>query len=262
MKNKIPIFLLLFLLSFVLEASADIIYLKNGRTMQGKIKKQNEDGVWLDVGAGTVKFTWEQIENIDAPGFEPKRSVKPKPKKEFKPKDTVEKPRDILLKAEDFSVIGPSDWKNEVRDGALMLKGPALTVAGDMSSSPFILIKKETDEAAIRSSEKTKEYYYRWKELPAVKDKMLTFMMNIYTKTHNMDDLKIVSCDSGERGGFITQNRVTLNKERKVKLYDAGFITKDSPTRAYVLVYMCPEEYYESYFPVFEKCLESFSLDE
>jgi len=64
MKYKLFLFSLFFLAIFILDANGDTIYLKNGRKIEGLIKKEIEDGVWLDVGSGAVKLRWEQIENI------------------------------------------------------------------------------------------------------------------------------------------------------------------------------------------------------
>ena len=54
----------LFLYSFISEVNADVIYLKNGRSLEGIIKTEDENSVELEVGFGTVKFQKEQIERI------------------------------------------------------------------------------------------------------------------------------------------------------------------------------------------------------
>ena len=64
MKYKLFLFTLFFLAIFILDANGDTIYLKNGRKIEGLIKKEIEDGVWLDVESGAVKLRWEQIESI------------------------------------------------------------------------------------------------------------------------------------------------------------------------------------------------------
>lgn len=46
------------------EACSDIVYLKNGRHIEGLIKKESEDNIVLDVGFGTVKFRRIEIEKI------------------------------------------------------------------------------------------------------------------------------------------------------------------------------------------------------
>ena len=55
---------LLFLLGYALELSADTIYLKNGRSMKGFIKREDDGNIELDVGFGTVKFSQDEIKEI------------------------------------------------------------------------------------------------------------------------------------------------------------------------------------------------------
>ncbi len=62
--QKIVVFIFLFLTVFISGANADIIYLKNGRSMEGLIKNENEETVELDIGFGTVKFSREEIKSI------------------------------------------------------------------------------------------------------------------------------------------------------------------------------------------------------
>jgi len=55
----------IFLFSFILCLNADTLYLKNGRSIEGLIKAEDEQGVDLDVGFGTVRFSRGQIERIE-----------------------------------------------------------------------------------------------------------------------------------------------------------------------------------------------------
>lgn len=64
MSNKAVIFLIFFLFSFILEAGADTLYLKNGRSIEGLIKKETEEKVELDVGFGTITFRKMEIDRI------------------------------------------------------------------------------------------------------------------------------------------------------------------------------------------------------
>lgn len=95
MKNKIPIFILLFLLSFVSEASPDTIHLKNGRKMEGLIKKETEDSVWLDLGIGSVKFRWEQIEKIDRSSPDDAARIRQKWRGETKVAEKKREPKEV-----------------------------------------------------------------------------------------------------------------------------------------------------------------------
>jgi clan AA aspartic protease (TIGR02281 family) len=70
MKTKIFIFTLFFLASFILEAKADTVYLKNGRSIKGLIKKETQECVWLDLGIGTIKFGLQEIDRIERSSLE------------------------------------------------------------------------------------------------------------------------------------------------------------------------------------------------
>lgn len=58
------IFIISLVLGFIPEARPDTINLKNGRSIDGLIRKEDEDNVVLDVGFGTVKFRKEEIRSI------------------------------------------------------------------------------------------------------------------------------------------------------------------------------------------------------
>ena len=62
----ITIFLALFfgLFNFKFQASADTLFLKNGRSIDGLIKKEDVDNVELEISFGSMKFSKKQIDII------------------------------------------------------------------------------------------------------------------------------------------------------------------------------------------------------
>jgi len=68
LSRKCAFILLLFstlvLVIFQLRANADILYLKNGRSIEGLIKKEDVDNVDLEISFGSMKFSKKQIERI------------------------------------------------------------------------------------------------------------------------------------------------------------------------------------------------------
>ncbi|MFA5117649.1 MAG: retropepsin-like aspartic protease [Candidatus Omnitrophota bacterium] len=58
------VFLSAALFCFIRQASADTIYLKNGRSVEGVIKSENDDRVELEIGFGVVGFNRKEIERI------------------------------------------------------------------------------------------------------------------------------------------------------------------------------------------------------
>jgi len=51
--------------AFLSSASADTLYLKNGRSVEGFITSQEQETVQLDVGYGTIKFKQNEIGRIE-----------------------------------------------------------------------------------------------------------------------------------------------------------------------------------------------------
>ena len=89
MKALMFLFIPLFLLFIAPEAYPDIVYLKNGRHIEGLIEKEDKDNVVLDVGFGTVKFRRVEIEEVYRSD---KREVKDI-KKEWKEQKKLEEKR-------------------------------------------------------------------------------------------------------------------------------------------------------------------------
>ncbi len=59
-----PILVFVILFSSQLQALADTIYLKNGRSIEGLVKKEDADFVELEISFGSMKFSRKQIERI------------------------------------------------------------------------------------------------------------------------------------------------------------------------------------------------------
>jgi clan AA aspartic protease (TIGR02281 family) len=59
------ILILAYFFIFISEAGADIVYLKNGRNIEGIIKSEDENGIKLNIGFGTVSFRKDEIERIE-----------------------------------------------------------------------------------------------------------------------------------------------------------------------------------------------------
>lgn len=74
--------LLIFILCFVTPARADIIYLKNGDSIEGLIKKEDERSIVLNVGFGTVEFKKTEIERIERSDAEGVLAIREKWEKE------------------------------------------------------------------------------------------------------------------------------------------------------------------------------------
>jgi clan AA aspartic protease (TIGR02281 family) len=60
----VPAMVFLMLFGFKFQARADMLYLKNGRSIEGIIIKEDDLDVNLEIGCGVVKFSKDQIERI------------------------------------------------------------------------------------------------------------------------------------------------------------------------------------------------------
>ncbi|MFA5350890.1 MAG: retropepsin-like aspartic protease [Candidatus Omnitrophota bacterium] len=66
----------LILSNFQLQVFADILYLKNGRNIEGLIKKESADEVDLEISFGSMKFSRKQIERIVRSSSEEAASIR------------------------------------------------------------------------------------------------------------------------------------------------------------------------------------------
>jgi len=93
------VLILIFFLSFIDKLYADTLYLKNGRSIDGLIKNEDEQNIELDVGFGTIKFPRKEIERVSKSTTEESQSIQQewqkkkleakeeKLRKELEPKD-------------------------------------------------------------------------------------------------------------------------------------------------------------------------------
>gem|GEM_PF-1922725 len=85
MKRLVLFFISLFILwtSVTFDASADVIHLKNKRSLEGIIKEETNEVVVIEVGIGTVTIGKNEIESIERAGEEEQEDLI----KKFKKKD-------------------------------------------------------------------------------------------------------------------------------------------------------------------------------
>lgn len=101
MKSLVKILILIFLVStsFIFNAYADTLHLKNGRTMEGIIKAESQDSVDLEVFGGMVRFRKSEIDRIEKSGEESAQTMRSKWDK--KRLDTISKAREEQLRKEE-----------------------------------------------------------------------------------------------------------------------------------------------------------------
>ena len=390
MKSKIPVVIFIFLFIFISKAGSDTIHLKNGRKMEGLIKKETADNIWLDLGIGSVKFRWEQIEKIDRSSPDETARIRWKwrgeeevEKKRHEPKEvdfskkrgrmiavdallngkvkaslmvdtgayyvkisrriaeelgikiegakerivqlqvadgrlvdaeyivldsvnvqgvklrdveaaitlspegdtgdgllgmsflknfkfqidniskklTLEerKAQSILQEAGDFSVKIPSNWECWGEDESLFIYGPKLITETGLIE-PRIRVSKFTRARALSYIEYMREEYNSCKDLPEVTRKMSE--LHKWSFKNSSPQNKFISSGFEEKENGIMLHTVYIDNEKNLKTQEAYFIAKDEALGSYALGFACPEKYFDKYLPVFEECLESFSIIE
>jgi len=105
----------IFLFSFLFRLDADTLHLKNGRSIEGLIKAEDEQGVDLEVGFGTVRFSRSQIERIERTSTEESTSIKQK--WEEKKQKTLDKEKENRLKNE----LGPKQVDIQQQSGHVVV---------------------------------------------------------------------------------------------------------------------------------------------
>lgn len=139
---------LVFIISLVLalgsEARPDTINLKNGRSIEGLIDKEDEENVVLDVGFGTVKFRKEEIKSIDRSAddeaelirreWQEERHLEEKKRSEREKQSELEKqekefkPKEVGFSHDNRGYITVSALLNKKVDASLLLDTGASTV--------------------------------------------------------------------------------------------------------------------------------------
>lgn len=112
--SKFNFILLIIPFIFIALAHADTLYLKNGRSIEGLIKSEDNDSIELEVYGGTVKFRKSEIENIRKSTLQESMALRQRwerQKKEYQQKllnqqlEEESKPKKIEFSGESQNII-------------------------------------------------------------------------------------------------------------------------------------------------------------
>ncbi|MDP8229759.1 MAG: retropepsin-like aspartic protease [Candidatus Gorgyraea atricola] len=147
MNPKILISISFLLFGLVSESLADTIYLKNGRSIEGLVKKETESSVELDVGFGTVKFRKTEIDRIDRSTPEEVNSIHNGWKKQKEVEETKRlerereleetrrreelEPKEVSFSKDSQRIIVDTLINNETRASLLLDTGATTVVLSD-----------------------------------------------------------------------------------------------------------------------------------
>lgn len=94
----IAVLILLLSFVFVIEAGADTLYLKNGRTMEGIIKSESQDSIDLEVFGGVVRFKRSEVGRVEKTDAQASEAIRQKWEK--KRVETYRKAKEEQLRKE------------------------------------------------------------------------------------------------------------------------------------------------------------------
>jgi len=144
-------FLILF--SFQLQAFADILYLKNGRNIEGLIKKEDTDQVELEISFGSMKFSKKQIERIDKSSPEEAQQIR-QGWADDKIKSQERAKEEDLIREHEPKEVSVDKQSGHVKVVTTLNKKVKANLILDTGSSLIILSSKIADSLGIDANAK------------------------------------------------------------------------------------------------------------
>lgn len=167
------------------------------------------------------------------------------------------KAQSILQKAGNFSVMIPSNWESWIEGKSLFIYGPKL-ITKDGLAEPRIMITQFTQARALGFIDSIRDRYNSYKGLSGVGRKMSELQEQSFKNSYPQN--KFISSSFEEKKDGSMLHTVYIDKEEGLKKHNVYFIGKDEAVGGHALAFACPEKHFDKYLPVFEKCLESFSI--
>ena len=130
---------LIFSFAWLRLTCADTLYLKNGRSIEGLIKNESAEGLELDVGFGTIKFSRDEIERIRKSSLEETSDIYQKwEKKRIANKEREEarkliesenpKPKSVNLQYEKGQIMVEALLNKRIRSTLLLDTGASIVL--------------------------------------------------------------------------------------------------------------------------------------
>lgn len=168
------------------------------------------------------------------------------------------KPQNTLEETKYFSVSFPSDWERGPDKEKLIIFGPVLLEGESDFQRPYIIMEKDTGKPAVNSAKRIREWYARWKDMPDIKERMSKLLKGSF-KNPSLE-MEFISSDFQEKRDTIILGTLYFSKKYNGKVYNVRIITKDEPLKSYSLEFFCNDRYFDEYLPVFNRCIESFTI--
>jgi len=147
---------LLFLFIFILESDADTIYLKNGRSIEGIIKSEDEDSIKLDIGIGTVGFKKSEIERITRSSEDESEQLRQN--WERRRQETERKlEEEAKMREQQPKRVEVSQEKGHIFVNALLNKKVSVQLLMDTGASAIVLTHKIGEQLGINTDNRKKD---------------------------------------------------------------------------------------------------------
>jgi clan AA aspartic protease (TIGR02281 family) len=147
---------LLFLFIFILESDADTIYLKNGRSIEGIIKSEDEDSIKLDIGIGTVGFKKSEIERITRSVQEESNEIRQKWERHRQETERKLK-EEAKMREQQPKRIEVSKEKGHIFVNAILNKKVTVQLLMDTGASVIVLTHSIGEQLGINTDNRQKD---------------------------------------------------------------------------------------------------------
>lgn len=129
-------------------ASADVIYLRNGRSIEGIIKSDDGERIELEVGFGTVKFDWNTIERVEKSSFEEMQRIREG--------WTGQKEAELKAKKQEAQEVDFSRYMGHILVDAVINNAVKASLMLDTGASVVLLSNRIAQKLGVNSAERGK----------------------------------------------------------------------------------------------------------
>ncbi|MDI6758898.1 MAG: retropepsin-like aspartic protease [Candidatus Omnitrophota bacterium] len=130
--KQLFIFSLFFIFGFLFQAQADIVYLKNGRNIEGIVKENQKGQVEVEISIGIVKFNKNEVEKIEKGSLAEEKALRQKWERQKQAaearrlkveEEAQKKPKKVEFKTESGDIIADCLLNNKVKARLLLDTG-------------------------------------------------------------------------------------------------------------------------------------------
>lgn len=155
-QSTIAVFIFFFLGAFTSEAKADIVYLQNGRSIEGIIAKEDNERIVLEIGFGTITFRREEIREIHKTSHQETVTLRKewRKKKLLQDKRLMQRQKELkeLKRKQEFEpkVVEFSQASKHITINAILNKKVDVSLLLDTGASAILLSSRAAERLGIK----------------------------------------------------------------------------------------------------------------